>query len=123
MSAIQGVCAMIAKDDWRLTAGPVCGCEEKLKNIPLWYIPFQMLSEKQDHEHCAFCWERFSLYEGDLQAGYCTRPQNTAGAEWICPECFADFKEMFGWTLQSVPKSRHKKYFLNATQRNAHKSL
>ena len=31
---------MIEKDDWRLTAGPICGREEKLKNISLYYIPF-----------------------------------------------------------------------------------
>ncbi len=110
---------MIEKDDWRLTAGPVCGCEDKLKNIPLWYIPFQPLSEKGDHEHCAFCWARFSSYEGDLQTGYCTRPQNTAGADWICPACFEDFKEMFGWTLQG---ERSVKYFLNAAQRKDSRS-
>ena len=30
---------MVEKGDWRLIAGPVCGCEEKLKHIPLYSIP------------------------------------------------------------------------------------
>ena len=91
---------MIEKDDWRLTAGPVLGNKEKLKNIPLYYIPFQPLSENWDHEHCAFCWAKFYLHEECLQEGYCTRPQNSRDADWICPECYEDFKEMFGWTLK-----------------------
>ena len=91
---------MIEKDDWRLTAGPVLGNEEKLKNIPLYYIPFPPLSENWDHEHCTFCWAKFYLHEECLQEGYCTRPQNCRDADWICPECYEDFKEMFGWTLK-----------------------
>ena len=89
---------MIQKDDWRLTAGPVLGHEENLKNIPLYYIPFQPLAPKWDHEHCVFCWEKFYLDENCLQAGYCTRPKNEPGAYWICPECYEDFKGLFGWT-------------------------
>lgn len=90
---------MVEKDDWRLIAGPVCGCEEKLKHIPLYSIPFQPLSPRWDHEHCAFCWAKFCLCEGCLREGYCTRPQNEQGALWICPGCYEDFKEMFGWTV------------------------
>lgn len=94
----KGVMTMVEKDDWRLTAGPVCGHEERLKNIPLYYIPFQPLSRQWDHEHCAFCWDKFYLHEECLQEGYCTRPQNEPGAYWICPACYEDFKELFGWT-------------------------
>ena len=93
---------MIEKDDWRLTAGPVLGNEEKLKNIPLYYIPFQPLSENWDHEHCTFCWAKFYLHEECLQEGYCTRPQNSRDADWICPECYEDFKEMFGWKVKDA---------------------
>lgn len=90
---------MVEKGDWRLVARPVCGSEEKLKHIPLYSIPFQPLSPRWDHEHCAFCWENFCLHEGCLREGYCTRPQNEQGALWICPGCYEDFKEMFGWTV------------------------
>ena len=90
---------MVDKDDWRLTAGPVIGFEEELKNIPLYFIPFQPLSETWDHEHCAFCWAKFYRHDGCLWEGYCTRPENTRDAHWICPECYEDFKEMFGWRV------------------------
>lgn len=93
---------MVEKDDWRLTTGPVIGIEEELKNIPLYYIPFQPLSAQWDHEHCAFCWDKFYLNETCLQEGYCTHPQNTRSAHWICPACYEDFKEMFGWTLVQI---------------------
>ena len=89
---------MIKKDDWRLTAGLVRGHEEKLKNIPLWYIPFQPLSDRWDHEHCMFCWAKFYNHPECLQEGYCSQPENSPEAMWICPECYADFKDMFGWT-------------------------
>ena len=90
---------MVEKDDWRLTAGPVLGNEEKLKNIPLYHIPFRPLSQQWDHEHCVFCWDKFAPLEGCLQEGYCTSPKNERSAFWICPECYGDFKELFGWTL------------------------
>jgi len=80
---------MIEKDDWRLVAGPVSGCEEELKNIPLYYIPFQPLSDKWDHEHCAFCWAKFYLHEECLQEGYCTRPQNSRNATKTSRRCLA----------------------------------
>ena len=96
----KGVVVMIEKDDWRLTAGPVRGHEKALKNIPLYYIQFQPISEQWDHEHCVFCWEKFYQHEECLREGYCTKPQNERDAYWICPECYTDFREMFGWTLK-----------------------
>ena len=90
---------MIEQDDWRLASDPVAVRQEAYKNIPLYRIPFQPLSEALDHEHCIFCWDKFYLHPECLQEGYCTRPQNSRGADWICPACYEDFKEMFGWTL------------------------
>ena len=90
---------MIEKDDWRLTAGPILGREEKLRSATLHWIPFKPLSEKWDHEHCAFCWAKFYLHPECLQEGWCTRPENGPDAEWVCPECAGDFQEMFGFTM------------------------
>lgn len=89
---------MVEKDDWRLAVGAVRGREEKLKNILLYRMGFQPLSEKWDHEHCVFCWAKFYLHPDCLQEGYCTEPVYSGGADWICPDCNQDFKEMFGWT-------------------------
>ena len=50
---------------------------------------------KNDHEHCEFCWEKFSELEDDLHQGYCTIDRYY----WICEECYNDFKEMFNWKL------------------------
>ena len=66
----------------------------------LYYIAFNKLSEQWDHEHCEFCWTRFSDFEGDLHEGYCTQPSNTEKAHWICPECYNDFKERFRWKIR-----------------------
>lgn len=93
---------MIEQDDWRLVAGPISGAEEKYKNIPLYFIPFQPLSESWDHEHCLFCWDKFYLHPACLREGYCTRHQNQRDADWICPTCYEDFQEMFGWTLAEI---------------------
>ena len=43
------------------------------------------------HEHCEFCWEKVTT---DTQCSfYCTEDMGY----WVCPECFRDFKESFGW--------------------------
>ena len=67
---------MIGENDWRLELGPMVGNADSIKNIALYRIPFNPLSDKLDHEHCIF-----------------------RDAHWICPECYEDFKELFGWTL------------------------
>lgn len=85
---------MIEPDDWRLR-----GQEAYLKNVLLYFIPYSPLSERWDHEHCEFCWDKFYLHEECLRAGYCTQPQNNSRARWICPECYEDFRELFGWTI------------------------
>ena len=43
------------------------------------------------HEHCEFCWEKVTC---DTDASfYCTGNLRY----WICPACYRDFKERFGW--------------------------
>lgn len=84
---------MPADADWRRR-----GQEAYLQGAKLYRIRFQPCSGEWDHEHCAFCSEKFSLTDGDLKEGYCTTPKNAEGSHWICPECFADFVREFGWT-------------------------
>jgi hypothetical protein len=52
---------------------------------------------KDDHDHCAICWAKFSklgLPDG-LRIGWCTAD----GREWVCQQCVDDFKSRFQWTL------------------------
>ena len=81
---------MIEKNDWRLQ-----GQEKYMTGRKLKLVPFSPLSKTWDHEHCEFCWAKFSNHEDDLHEGYVTEDKHT----WICPECCADFKEMFEWEL------------------------
>jgi hypothetical protein len=50
----------------------------------------------RDHDHCAFCWIKFMETPAAdvLDEGYVTED----GAHWVCPTCFEDFRERFGWS-------------------------
>jgi hypothetical protein len=65
-----------------------------------------------DHDHCEFCWREFSrdhdcgdgsrpLTEGWTARGPGGRPDEERGDNyhWVCPTCFEDFKDHFGWTI------------------------
>ena len=82
---------MLEKNDWRLLNQQEYLIKAKLKKAE--YIKS---SEKWDHDHCAFCWDKFSENKEDLTQGYCTADQKY----WICEECFNDFKEMFSFTIE-----------------------
>lgn len=82
---------MVDKDDWRL-----CGQEEELMDARLVKKEYRMPSETWDHDHCVFCWDKFSEREEDLHEGYCVVGRN----RWICQQCFCDFKDMFRWTVE-----------------------
>ena len=45
------------------------------------------------HDHCELCWARFSTRPEDLQFGYFEKDSNS----WICPDCYNNFKNLFGW--------------------------
>ena len=52
-----------------------------------------------DHDHCEFCWGKFSLADGDEHEGYTTEDNYL----WICPACFCDFEAMFDWDVREEP--------------------
>ncbi|MGI5929943.1 hypothetical protein [Pseudoflavonifractor sp.] len=81
---------MIDKTDWRLTWQG-----DYLSGKTLYHRKWNARSSKWDHKHCIFCWEKFSAIDGTLHEGYATED----GYYWICPDCFRDFKAMFGWTV------------------------
>ena len=43
------------------------------------------------HEHCEFCWEKATTDKECVF--YCTKDMRY----WVCPDCFKDFKNSFGW--------------------------
>ena len=55
---------MIEKNDWRLT-----NQESYLLGKQIAYVPYFRWSKTWDHDHCQFCWETFSEYDGDLREG------------------------------------------------------
>lgn len=81
---------MIEKDDWRLN-----GQQKYLSDKILYLRKWEASDEDWDHEHCTFCWEKFSDDADDLHEGYTTEDEYY----WICSDCYNDFKEMFGWKV------------------------
>jgi hypothetical protein len=82
---------MVPKDDWRRTDQ-----EEYLTGIPLKFMARYPKGPLYDHDHCEFCFQEISMYEGATHCGYCTLDEY----RWICPACYEDFREEFGWTLE-----------------------
>lgn len=76
------------RNDWRFR-----GQDEYLMNVKLKHRNFDV--SVGDHDHCDFCWEKFSRLEGDLHKGYCTLDKYY----WICDNCFNDFHCMFNWIV------------------------
>src|SRR5262245_54244382 len=50
------------------------------------------------HDHCAFCWTTFTERDDadSLREGYATQDDY----HWVCPTCFEDFRDLFGWKLK-----------------------
>jgi hypothetical protein len=57
--------------------------------------------EHWDHDHCAFCAAEISDRPVDdhteYNAAWVTEDNNY---DWICPVCFVDFREQFGWAVE-----------------------
>ena len=83
---------MIDKNDWRLQ-----GQEKYLKGVTLYLKKYIKCCNTWDHDHCEFCWAKFSLEDSpdDLDEGYATQDNY----HWICKRCFGDFKDIFQWKV------------------------
>ncbi len=83
------------QDDWRLT-----GQEKYLKGVILIHQKYRQNPDNPewDHDHCSFCWATFMVggESGSLEEGYSTEDEYY----WVCPQCFEDFKEAFGWSVR-----------------------
>ena len=74
--------------DWRYT-----GQDKYLDNVALKYKHFY--TAIREHDHCEFCFAKFSDNQDDLHDGYCTLD----GYHWICDNCYNDFKKIFNWKI------------------------
>ena len=83
---------MTSANDWRLT-----NQAEYLSGVTLVRKTWVRPRAEWDHDHCAFCWAKFADVDGPetLSEGY-TTPDDYY---WICPTCFTDFREHFGWQV------------------------
>lgn len=86
---------MIEKD-WRLT-----GQMKYLFQKTLVYRSWSSDDPAWDHDHRAFCGDKFSNASDTLRAGYGTDDPRSRNQRWICPACFQDFKEMFQWRVKN----------------------
>ena len=73
--------------------------------------PYRTHKASWDHDHCIFCWAKLMdpelseasrrAVENDpeiLTSGYTAGP---VGGEWVCPSCFDEFVERFGWKIEA----------------------
>lgn len=58
-------------------------------------------SERSDHEHCYFCWQKITdlPIEDTDPEGYRTISSETGQEIWICKNCFNDFKNRLNFKL------------------------
>jgi len=86
----EGEGFMTDTSDWRLQ-----GQERYLMNAQLRKEVYAPSTNTSDHDHCAFCWEKFSESSDHLRTGYYT----PKGGHWICEQCYQDFKETFSFEV------------------------
>jgi hypothetical protein len=72
--------------DWRLQ-----GQERYLAGVRLYWRKYEDIRKEQNHDHCEFCWRKFSLAPEDLNEGYTTQD----AYHWVCRDCFEDFGHLF----------------------------
>ena len=97
------------QDDWRLTWQ-----QEDLQHAALAWQRYRVWSETWEHDHCAFCWDkfmdpdvseehrRFVDEHPDVRTeGYATTAEHPHGARcrWVCKPCFDDFADLFEWRV------------------------
>ena len=84
----------VSDDDWRLQ-----GQERYLRGVTLHRRAYRRPRPGWDHDRCEFCGAKFAG-SGDpagLREGYTTADEY----HWVCPQCFGDFSERFGWPAEA----------------------
>ncbi len=76
----------------------LAGQEAYLKGAVLVKAGYAPFSARWEHDHCEFCWAKFSLRDGDLHEGYCTKDRY----RWICQDCYEEFKDRLALQVEAV---------------------
>lgn len=76
-------------DDWRRQG------QEAYLSGATWEKRSYQSTPSWDHDHCEFCYTKFSTDASDLNIGYLS----VEGSRWVCESCFADFEQEMGWRL------------------------
>lgn len=86
----------IEPDDWRLADD-----KEYLRGLSWHWSKWRCSRPGWDHDHCSFCWVKISDQDlpGSLSEGYTTFNEY----EWVCEECFKDFRAMFAFHIEGEP--------------------
>lgn len=85
-------------EDWRLM-----GQMSYLKDETLIWEHF-VPPKPGYHEHCDFCFNKFSEAEEDLHYGYHVKGKRY----WVCNNCCNDFKSLLNWTIRGGPQQLKK---------------
>ena len=85
---------MIEIDDWRLSGHQANYLHGEL----LRYGDYRPSRVGSEHDHCEFCFRRFSSLE---RPNFAREGFYTEDSRWICEECYEDFKVLFDWRLES----------------------
>ena len=81
--------------DWRLT-----GQERWLTGRHWRWSTWASERDEWDHDHCDFCWAEISDRPIDEHTAYNTAWMTVDTPEaWVCPPCFEDFRQRFGWSV------------------------
>ena len=84
------------ENDWRLDTydGYLDGATFSLEKF--------ISTDTNDHEHCVFCWQKITdlPIEGSDAYGYCTAWAETGQTQWVCKECFEEFKKKFNFKVK-----------------------
>ena len=81
-------------EDWRLM-----GQESYLAGRSWCFRRWTPYRNGWDHDHCDFCAAEISDDEtghADFNEAWVTAND---GYTWVCPTCFADFRERFSWAV------------------------
>lgn len=83
---------MIEEDDWRLRGDP-----DPLQGRLFRWATWWSSGPGWDHDHCDYCGAGISNLPGDdYDSAWVTADDNYY---WVCPVCFEDFRERFGFQV------------------------